>query len=60
MEIDPTNGEKLWEIQYDDRPDFAFRAEAIAPCDIFANAKYCAVTAARLKTLDAILYPPTK
>ena len=60
VEVDPSNGEKLWEIQYDNRPDFAFRAEAIAPCDIFANAKYCAVTEARLKTLDPILYPAGK
>lgn len=59
VEVDPTNGEKLWEIQYDDRPDFAFRAEAIAPCDIFGNAKYCPVSEARLKTLDSVLYPPT-
>jgi len=55
IEIDPTTGDKLWEVQYGRPQDSAYRAEAIAPCDLFANAKYCPVTAARLQTLEPVL-----
>ncbi|MEN0065855.1 MAG: aryl-sulfate sulfotransferase [Myxococcota bacterium] len=57
VEVDPTTGEKLWEVQYDSVHDMAFRAEAISPCAIFANAKYCPVVAERLETLAPVLDP---
>lgn len=55
VEIDPVSGEKLWEIQYAEITDMAFRAETIAGCDIFADAKYCATTADRLHALETVL-----
>ncbi len=58
IEIDPATGEKLWEVQYGTKNDLAYRAEAIAPCDLFANAKYCAATRARLETLEPVLGAP--
>lgn len=55
VEIDPATGEKLWEIRYTDVHDMAFRAEAIDPCAIFANAKFCEAVAERLEVLADVL-----
>jgi len=55
VEIDPTSGDKLWEIRYAGVNDMAFRAYAIPGCDIFANAKYCAAAKTRLEDLEGVL-----
>jgi len=57
VEIDPTTGEKLWEVQYTEIIDMAYRAHALDPCDIFANAKYCPTVRERLVELAPILGP---
>ncbi|MEM6928950.1 MAG: aryl-sulfate sulfotransferase, partial [Myxococcota bacterium] len=57
LEIDPGTGDKLWEVKYGDRVDSAYRAEAIAPCALFANAKYCPVVETRLENLAPVLAP---
>jgi Arylsulfotransferase (ASST) len=58
VEVNPATGEKVWEIQYDDPNDMAFRSLAIHSCDIFANAKYCAQTRERLGQLASALDLP--
>ena len=55
VEIDSATGDKLWEAHYGLSTGMAFRLEAIAPCDIFANAKYCPVVEKRLSTLADVL-----
>lgn len=57
VEIDPVTGSKLWDLRFSDSYDQFYRANPIAPCDLFANAKYCSDTAARLAELSDLLTP---
>lgn len=54
-EIDPATGTKLWEMQYPDSAQMAYRADWADPCALFANAKYCPAVAERVAELAPIL-----
>lgn len=54
VEADGSTGNKLWEMQFNDVRDMSYKVDAIDPCAIFSNAKYCRVTERRLETLESI------
>ena len=53
LEIDPTSGEKLWQLTWPDTADELYRASWADPCALFANAATCPAVAARLSALEA-------
>lgn len=53
-EIDPSNNRKLWEMKFGDVRDMSYKVDAVPPCELFGNSKYCAVSARRLETLSSI------
>lgn len=55
VEIDPTDGAKLWEARYATTQDLLYRASAADPCALFSNAAYCDAVRARLDDLAAVL-----
>jgi hypothetical protein len=57
LEIDPTTGEKLWQLRYIDRNLTAYRADWADACDLFANAAYCPEIGERLTELSSVLTP---
>lgn len=59
VEIDPTTGDKRWEVQYAEVDEMCFRAQSVAPCELFANAKHCSQTRARLDALAPVLLTTT-
>ena len=55
LEVDPIDGEKVWEMQYTAQTHMAYRAEPADACALFANAKYCSDVADRLDALSDVL-----
>ena len=55
VEIDPVSGDKLWEVQYQEETDMAYRADSLGPCEIFANARFCGGIADRIRDLEPVL-----
>ncbi|MBX2801911.1 MAG: aryl-sulfate sulfotransferase [Myxococcales bacterium] len=55
VEIEPSQGTKLWEARYRDAADMAFRAQAIEPCELFRNAADCGEVRGRLDALQEVL-----
>lgn len=51
VEIDPTSGEKLWELRYAATDQMAYRADWADPCTLFTNGKYCPAVASRAEAL---------
>ncbi|MCA9494951.1 MAG: aryl-sulfate sulfotransferase [Myxococcales bacterium] len=54
-EIDPVSGEKLWEVQYANYEDSAYRSQSVAPCDMFANSRFCSTVHDRVVELEPVL-----
>ncbi|MBA2321287.1 MAG: aryl-sulfate sulfotransferase [Deltaproteobacteria bacterium] len=50
-EIDPFAGDRVWQLQYANSGDMAYRADFADACSLFANAKYCPAVGDRLTTL---------
>ncbi len=41
IEIAPTTGDVVWRLDFPDQRDSVYRAERIAPCELWSNAAYC-------------------
>ena len=50
-EVDPVAGEKVWELQFEELHETAYRADFADPCELFGNAKYCPAIGDRLRAL---------
>jgi hypothetical protein len=51
VEVDKVTGDVAWRLTTPHLNDCSYRAERIASCTLFRNAKYCAATRARLGEL---------
>ncbi|MBA2321662.1 MAG: aryl-sulfate sulfotransferase [Deltaproteobacteria bacterium] len=53
-EVDPVSGDRVWQMQWDDRNTTFYRADFADTCTLFANGKYCSGVGDRLLALSPV------
>lgn len=51
IEVDPSNDEVVWRLEFDNQFDSIFRAHRYSGCDLFRSARHCADVADRVGVL---------